>query len=478
MAKSITFDRFEFGLDLRKGPSTSDANRLRVLKNAYVTEGRTIRKRPGCKLVATLEAGTVGLFSGLGKLNTFYSRVPLSIQPDIVHANPLFKANKIKTSNSGPFFSPAVKSINYAEVFGGYLYCSITLIDDKTEHHYLDNTLSTTYVLDVNCPHTKVITKISSKLWAVGKNGDTVRFCKTNNPLDWTLANDAGFLPVGLQQSGSSQATGLGFYNNRLAVFFADSTQIWQVDVDPAKHQFLQSVDIGTNVPLSIANMASDVFFYSPQGMRTITAQENVLSNLIDNDVGSPIDRELTINNILATETARAQYYRGGGQYWLYSGNKALVYTYSRTNSVAAWSIYEFPFTLDYIDELNAELYIRSGDNVYRFDKTLKTDNGVKYNVDIELSYLDFKAPGILKQILSMDMVITGSCNIAHRYDPRNTELISNPAVTISGDTRPGQLTPVELLATNISPVINNYDDKDFELHQITYYWEGLGNVS
>lgn len=55
MSKTITLDRFDFGLDLRKGLSTSDANRLRVLKNGYTTEGRTIRKRPGTTKIATLE---------------------------------------------------------------------------------------------------------------------------------------------------------------------------------------------------------------------------------------------------------------------------------------------------------------------------------------------------------------------------------------------------------------------------------------
>jgi len=67
MPSTIAFERFDYGLDLRKGPSTSDANRLRVLRNAYTTEGRTIRKRPGLTKIATLEAGTEGLFAGKGK---------------------------------------------------------------------------------------------------------------------------------------------------------------------------------------------------------------------------------------------------------------------------------------------------------------------------------------------------------------------------------------------------------------------------
>lgn len=467
MTKSITLEKFNFGLDIRKGASTSDANRLRVLTNAYVTEGNSVRKRPGCQLVATLEAGTTGLFAGKGKLNTFYGGTGT-----ITHANTLFQAHNVRSPTTAAL---ALTEVSYADVFNGFIYASVRYTSGEIRHHYIDGAApGATHIVDANCPNTAQVTKISSKLWSIGAVGDTVRFSATNLPRDWTTANNAGFLPVGLQQSGATKATALGSYQNRLVVFFADSSQVWQVDVDPAKHLFLQTIDIGTTLPFAHQNMAGDVFFYSPAGVRTITAQENT-TNLIDADVGSPIDRELTAGNIISTATAKAQYYRGGGQYWLYSGTKAAVYTFSRSSKVSAWSVYEFPFTLDYLDELDAELYIRSGDNVYKVTQSVKTDNSVVYPVTIELAYLDFKAPGILKQITGMDMVVTGACTVAHRYDPRNVALITDPPVAIVGDTRPGYLIPVELMATNLAPVIKNNDANDFELHQISYLFEGLG---
>jgi hypothetical protein len=233
-------------------------------------------------------------------------------------------------------------------------------------------------------------------------------------------------------------------------------------------------VDVGTTIPYAHANMSGDVFFLSPAGVRTITRQDET-TNLIDSDVGSPIDRELLKGTYIVLENAKAQYYRGGGQYWLYSGNKAVVFTFSRTSGVSAWAVYEFPYTLDYLDELNAELYIRSGNDVYRFDRTVNTDNGVLFDVEIELSYLDFKLPGILKLIQGMDAVVTGNCDISHRYDPRNPDLITSPAVTVDGDSRPSYLYPVELAATNLAPVIRNYDDQEFELHALSYLFESMG---
>lgn len=469
MPRSITFDRFDYGLDLRKGQSTSDANRLRVLKNAFATEGRTIRKRPGTTKIATLEDGTTGLFAGNGKLNTFYGGTGT-----ITHANTLFRANNARSPVTAGL---GINYVHWADVFNGFLYASVQYTDGTIRHHYFDGAApGATHIADANCPNTAQVTKIASKIWAVGANGDVVRYSATNSPRNWTLANDAGFLPVGLQQSGANNAVALGFYTNRLVVFFADSSQIWQVDVDPAKNAFLQAVDVGTTYPYSHANMSGDVFFFSPAGVRTITRQD-VTTNLIDADVGSPIDRELLMGSLIGLTNPRAQFYRGGGQYWLYEGNKALVYTFSRTSQVSAWSLYEFPFTLDYMDELNADLYIRSGNDVYKVDRNVKTDNGILYEVNVEMAYLDMQLPGMLKMFYGMDAVITGTAEISHRYDPRNPVLKTDPPVTVVGDTRSSYVYPVELLSTNLAPVLRNFDNQEFELHALTYYFDSLGPV-
>ena len=58
---TITFNKFDLGIDLRKSAAVSDANRLREMKNAYVTTGLATAKRPGFVKIATLEAGTKGL---------------------------------------------------------------------------------------------------------------------------------------------------------------------------------------------------------------------------------------------------------------------------------------------------------------------------------------------------------------------------------------------------------------------------------
>ena len=129
---SITFDRFDGGLDVRRGASVSDANRLRVLENAYVTPGRGIQKRPCLSLVATLENGTKGLKAAGGKLNTFYS---IGI---IAHANPLFQANYVPH----PTAATGVAKVHFVDVFLGFVYAAIEYADASLWHHYLDGTVA------------------------------------------------------------------------------------------------------------------------------------------------------------------------------------------------------------------------------------------------------------------------------------------------------------------------------------------------
>lgn len=460
---SITYDDFAFGLDRRKGASTSDANRLRVLTNAHVTTGKTIRKRPGTVVVAELEAGTTGLCAGKGKLNTFYAGAGT-----VTHANTLFVPNKIVHPVDATL---ALARVWSADVFNGFLYVAGEYADGSVKHSYLDGT-NPPAVTDANCPHNKCFIKKVQKIWSLNADGDAVRFSATTDPRDWTTASDAGFLPVGMQQSGATSAKALGEYSSRLAVYFPDSTQLWNVDTDPANNTLNDTVAVGSKHPYSHAGMGTDIFFLSPQGVRSITTQE-VSGSLRDNDVGSPVDA--LISEVFGSNSPRGYYYRGGGQFWLFHGTKALVYTFSRSAKISAWSLYEFPYSLDAVTELDADLYIRSEDTVYRMDPTARTDDGEKFLVQIELAFLDFRSPGVLKQIMGMDLVLTGTGTIQHRYDVRNTDLITNPAVELSGDSRPGRIIPVELLGVNLAPVIENYDEGEFELHAITYYFESLG---
>ena len=462
----IDFNRFDLGIDLRKDAAVSDANRLREMKNAYVTTGLTTAKRPGFTKLCTLEPGTKGLYAALGKLHTFYG------SGSVTHENTLFEAHKVSPSAG----EKAVKDLWYADVFNNYLYVAVEYEDGSVLHHYLDGS-STTQITDSNCPHSKACIKTQSKIFAVGKDGDVVRFCAAGRPRDWSSSNDAGFLPTGMNARGDRVATALGLQRGRLAVMTRDSCQLWTVDPDPNAMGLYDTVEnVGSSFPKTVANVAGDLYFLSDYGVRSITTQVYT-ENLVDEDVGSPVDKLVrqAIDQAEADGIApRSFYFYGTGQYILGFGNHLFVYSISRTAKISAWSHYYLCFPVDAVAELGKKLYFRSGDDVYCFDEECSTDGGMQYEVLIELPYMDFKKPGQLKMIQGIDAVLEGTAYLSIGFDSRDPDA-RTPEVLIKGNTRPGGMIPVPCCGTEISVRIRNFDDKPFKLNALTVYYNLLG---
>ncbi len=458
---AITFNKFDLGIDLRKGASVSDANRLREMKNAYVTTGLATGKRPGLSKVATLEAGTKGLFAAFGKLHTFYGSGTVS------HANTLFQANKVQFSGG----ARPVADVPFADVFNAYIYCAVQYDNGTVEHHYLDGSAAT-HIADSNCPDTKGVVKLASKLFAI--NGDTVRFCKTGNPRDWSATNDAGFLPTGLNSRGDRGANALGIYQNKLTVLMRDGAQIWTVDPDPTQMKLDDLVEnVGTSFPRSVANVAGDLYFLSDYGFRSITTLQ-LTNNLADVDVGSPIDSLVRPETKTPGVFPRAFYFYGTGQYICAIGNQLFVYSISRTAKIAAWSRYFLPSSVDAFAELGQELYIRSGDDVFKLDPNAYTDDGLQFEVLLDLPYMDFKSPGQLKHIYGADVVVDGKCDVSIGFDVRDPDAYTTP-VNVKGNTRPAGMIPVECAGTEFALRFRNYDSASFRLDSVTLYYDVLG---
>lgn len=463
----INFDRFDLGIDLRKGASVSDANRLREMKNAYVTTGLATQKRPGLVKVADLEPGTKGLFAAFGKLHTFYGSGTVS------HANPLFQANKVQFSGG----AQAVADVPFADVFNGFIYCAVQYAGGQTEHHYLDGSAAT-HIADANCPDTRAVIKIASKIFAAGAGiGDVVRYCKTGNPRDWTAANDAGFLPTGLNSRGDRSTNALGVYQNKLVALSRDGAQVWQVDPDPTNMALDTIVEnVGTSFPRTVANVAGDLYFLSDYGFRSITTLQ-LTSKLADVDVGSPIDSLVRAETKVPGVNPKSFYFYGTGQYVSAIDSRLFVYSISRTAKIAAWSQYFLSRSVDAFAELGQALYIRSGDSVYKLDDSVSTDDGAQFEVLIELPYMNFKSPGQLKRITGVDVVIEGRCDFSIGFDVRDPDAYT-PPVKVKGNTRPSGIIPVECCGTEFSLRFRNYDSKPFRLDALTVYYDVLGPVS
>lgn len=468
MAK-ITFDRFDLGIDLRKSASVSDANRLREMKNAYVTTGLATAKRPGLTKVATLPSGSKGLFSAFGKLQVFSNTLPHPTLPG--YDTSLINWNELQDGLG------AVKDVWFCDTFNGYLYVAIEYADGTIKHHYLNGGLKTA-ISDSNCPHTKAVVKAASKIFAVSADGQTVRYSATGKCTDWTTAEDAGFLPTGLNARGDRETNALALYRTYLVALSRDGAQVWTVNADPSAMSLSDRVDnVGTAYPRTVVGVSGETYFLSDYGFRSI-AQQVYLDSLTDVDVGSPIDSLVrqTLRTMPAGTVPRAFYFYGTGQYVCCFGNHLYVYSQSKTSKIAAWSEYFLSVEVEAVAQLGQTLYLRSGDTVYKLDDEATTDDGEQFEVLITLPYLNFKRPGSMKHIYGLDAVVDGSCEISVGWDPRDPSAYT-PEVKVSGNTRPGGMIPVECSGTDISIRVRNFDDKPFQLNALTLYYEDEGEV-
>ena len=464
---SITFNKFDLGIDHRKDAAVSDANRLLEMKNAHVTTGLATAKRPGLRKIATLEPGTKGLAAALGKLHTFYGPG----NGNVTHADSRFEAHCL-TCEDGNLNT--VTDIHYVDVFNGCLYVSAQH-GVYTRHHYLNND-GVTQITDSMCPHTRAVIKAASKMFAVSPDGETVRFSKTGNPVDWTTAEDAGFLPTGLNSRGGREAKALGMYQNRLVVLSRDGAQVWAVDPDPAAMSLDENVEnVGTSFPQSLATVSGDLYFLSDYGFRSITTTQ-LIAKLSDVDIGSPIDD--IVRPAVRTRPAepRAVYFYGTGKYMCAIGRQVFVYSVSRTAKIAAWSRYELPVSVDAWAELEGELYLRSGNEVYCLDEDGYTDDGQKYEVVLQLPYMNFKSPGVLKYIYGLDIAMDGECLISVGFDARYPTYFTNE-VRVIGNTYGGGLIPMECNGTEFSFRFRNVTNQPFQLNALTVYYEPLGVI-
>lgn len=120
----------------------------------------------------------------------------------------------------------------------------------------------------------------------------------------------------------------------------------------------------------------------------------------------------------------------------------AYVYTMNKIGSVGAWSQYVYPWEVEDQAQLNNDMYLRSGDAIYRIDSSRLTDDVLVDDV-IEVSpvdmvirwpYLDFGAPGQTKQMLGFDVVGRGVCWMRMGWDQRNFDTMTVP-YQIQADT-------------------------------------------
>ena len=91
----------------------------------------------------------------------------------------------------------------------------------------------------------------------------------------------------------------------------------------------------------------------------------------------------------------------------------------------------------------------------------------------MDMAFVDAKKPGVLKMWRGVDTVTTGGGRLSFRFDPRDLDFVTDE-ITLTGDTRPGEMTPVEIGSANISPLFKNKANEAFQLDALSLYFENL----
>lgn len=327
-------------------------------------------------------------------------------------------------------------------------------------------------VTDPNCPNTKEVAIAASKVFAL--DSDIIPYCATINPLDWSSEDDAGYLPFGLNTYGDADASAVGIYRSNLVAFNNKAFQMWQVDEDPANMALLDAIPVGCSFFKSLSPVSNDLVFLSAEGIRDIGIA-GASTNLQAGFFGKQID-PLIKAAIAGGDTPLALFYPGAGQYWLIFGTDAYVLTMNGGKKDMSWSLYEFPSAIDHWALSGDDLYLRSGDKVWRVDEdTLIDDSGganVAFTGEIWWHYLDFGVMGVTKQMYGFDTVAEGEYSVSFGYNQNNTAHATTPYTIADGDTLVGDVIPMPIAAPSIQMRLTFTGNQAWEWSASTLYLE------
>lgn len=472
---AITYNDWSGGLDRRLPITVQEASRLWILRNAYITKGKRIKKRHGLRKVASGLWGSYGLEAVSGRLKVFTDRGLTVALPAIV--------DRIELDTPSWCAGKAMTGVRFSDVFNGFPFIVASYAGGLFGHHWIDGTANTV-ITDPKNPRSGSVTVAASRIFAIG--AETVPYCAAGNPRDWTTADDAGFLPASLQQRTKDGPTAVGTFQDALVAFFPEGAQIWDVTVDPTGNNLRKRIDgVGiTDAALTLSSFANDLVFLSPFGVRSMTVTQ-ATDRIDDTDVGVPID-DLVVQDAATSAAVATRMPPFGvwipqlGQYWLIldigTHSKVWAYSYSKSSKLACWSEYTFPVRFTAVATLAGKVYMRTETDLYEVAADQFTDDGAPIRVEVQMAYQDAKSPGVLKQVWGMDGVIRGSAAVSYLYDPRDQGKETN-SQQIDGDTRPGDLVPVEVCATAIAPRFVHEAPEDFGVDLLSLYFHELGTV-
>lgn len=347
-------------------------------------------------------------------------------------------------------------------------------------------------ITDANDPNTTIVCLGASHVFA--GDDDIVPYSAAVNPTDWTSANNAGYLPTGLNNYGANPVAVLALYRSNLMAFNAGGYQMWQIDPDPANMALLDAQPVGSIYTRAAQSVANDLLFLTEVGIRNL-GTVGATANMQIGQSGQPVDpivKKLLASGTYGVAQIIGLYYPGRGQYWLFFGPMALVFTING-QGLRTWSRYVFPDTITDWTLSGGLLYLRTAGNlVWQLDASTLVDDApeitsasgssIVFDGWIQWPYVDAQAVGIHKQLVGIDLVGTGEVNVQIAYnegDPTsfsdNAAFSSSTGVTAPylvnmADTLYGTPIPIPCAAPSFSLILNFPGDQAWSWQAANLY--------
>lgn len=307
-------------------------------------------------------------------------------------------------------------------------------------------------------PASKVVALAVKKIFAA--DDDIVKYSATTNPLDWTTAEDAGYLPIGLNTHGANPTKAMGLYRGRLVPFNSAGFQSWQVDEDPALMDFLDAIPVGSTYHKALQPVMNDLLFLTNLGYRNISIA-GASTNLAAGGYGEPVDSLVVAKLRAGTYSPNSIFYPARGQYWGWFGPEVFVLTLNGKDGQVrpSWTRYVFPEAITDATLLGNDLYLRTATHKVWLvdDQTLIDDAhgdelelGTLFTGVIWWPHLDLGNMGVQKDLECFDLVCSGTVAVQIGYDQRSPSTLTT-AYTVNGDTMPGTPIPLPVSAPSFS---------------------------
>jgi hypothetical protein len=412
----IVIEDFRAGLDRRKMPEASPPGTLQTLVNGHITRGGEIEKRRAMVPIHSLPPGqTFGFAGANGVLYTFGSDDSPNVPPGLTYQR--------LEHPDGEAMDRLVRS----EFYDGKIWAVAHYVNGDTISFYdgavvEDWETGSGQIVAGKAPAD--LLTVRDKEYAIFDS--ILAFSGVAEPTVWDPDEvgkpGAGNINMANQAAGSETLTGLGRYQNLVAVFARRTTQIWYVDPDPlqnAQRQVLEN--IGTIAPKTIVSFGQvDLFFLSDTGVRSLKARDS--SNQAGvSDVGTPVD-DMLVDYMadLPEQTIReatAVFDPRDGRYIVSVAERAFVFSYYSTSRISAWSEYDYGFTVDDYVSMDGKIYVRGADTIFLFGGA----SGKEFDssiVEVELPYIDGRQIATFKNFTGIDVVAEGVWQVFAGTEP------------------------------------------------------------